>query len=214
MNMLYKGKPIYKAALTENPEETGMYYVSLVEDPAVESNFLAFEKADETKPLNFKVENEEKRIVTGLLMAADRPILRQDFSGLYYILYDKETIIAMAERFLAMGLANNVDTAHNFEVEEGVFLREMYIKDSERGISPAGFEDVEEGSLFATYHILNDEVWNKVKAGEFKGFSLAGIFYEEEFKKVETEEDDITEEEYQELLSIIDQLNKKLKNDI
>ena len=160
----YKGKPIYKAALTEDQNETGMYFISLVDDPAVECDFLAFEKVQN---LNFKVENEEKRIVTGLVMPADRPILRQDYNGLYYILYDRETINAMAERFLAMGIANNVDTNHNFEVEDGVFLREMYIKDSERGISPVGFEDVEEGSLFATYHILNDEVWDKVKAGEF-----------------------------------------------
>ena len=203
--MLYKGKKVYKAALTENPEETGMYFISLVDDPAVECDFLAFEKVQN---LNFKVENEEKRIVTGLVMPADRPILRQDYNGLYYILYDKETINAMAERFLAMGIANNVDTNHNFEVEDGVFLREMYIKDSERGISPVGFEDVEEGSLFATYHILNDEVWDKVKAGEFKGFSLAGIFAEQEFNAVE---DDITDEEYEEIMGIISQLNGKLK---
>jgi hypothetical protein len=203
--MLYKGKPIYKAALTENPEETGMYLISLVDDPAVEANFMAFSKE---KYLSFKVENEEKRIVTGLVMAADRPILRQDADGLYYIMYDKDTINAMAERFLAMGLANNVDTQHNFEVEKDVFLREMYIKDTERGISPKGFEDVEDGSLFATYHILNDEVWEKVKSGEFKGFSLAGIFQEVEMSKVE---DDITDEEYEEAMGYIDQLNRMLK---
>ena len=203
--MLYKGKPIYKAALTENPEETGMYLISLVDDPAVEANFMAFSKE---KYLSFKVENEEKRIVTGLVMAADRPILRQDLDGLYYIMYDKDTINAMAERFLAMGLANNVDTQHNFEVEKDVFLRDMYIKDTERGISPAGFEDVEDGSLFATYHILNDEVWEKVKSGEFKGFSLAGIFQEVEMSKVE---DDITDEEYEEAMGYIDQLNRMLK---
>ena len=200
----YKGKPIYKAALTEDQNETGMYFISLVDDPAVECDFLAFEKVQN---LTFRVENEEKRIVTGLVMPADRPILRQDFNGLYYILYDKDTIIAMAERFLAMGIANNVDTNHNFEVEDGVFLREMYIKDSERGISPKGFEDVEEGSLFATYHILNDEVWEKVKKGEFKGFSLAGIFAEEEFNEVE---DDMTDEEFNEIMDLINTIKQAL----
>lgn len=205
--MLYKGKKVYKAALTENPEETGMYFISLVDCPAVESNFLVFNKDEEVKTLSFKVENEEKRIVTGLVMACDRPILRQDFNGLYYILYDKDTIIAMAERFLGMGIANNVDTNHNFEVEDGVFLREMYIKDSERGISPKGFEDVEEGSLFATYHITNDEVWEKVKSGEFKGYSLAGVFKEVEFSEVE---DDITEEEYNEIMGLINNIKEAL----
>ena len=206
--MLFKGKPIFKAALTENPEETGMYLISLVDDPAVEANFMAFSNEEEKKYLTFRVENEEKRIVTGLVMPADRPILRQDADGLYYIMYDKETINAMAERFLAMGLANNVDTMHNFEVEKDVFLREMYMKDTSRGISPVGFEDVEEGSLFATYHIVNDDVWTKVKNGEFKGFSLAGIFQEIDFSK---EEEDITDDEYNEAMGLIDQLNKILK---
>ena len=203
--MLYKGKPIFKAALTDNPEETGMFLISLVDDPAVEANFMAFSKE---RYLSFKVENEEKRIVTGLVMPADRPILRQDANGYYYIMYDSETINAMAERFLAMGLANNVDTMHNFEIEKDVFLREMYIKDSERGISPKGFEDVEDGSLFATYHILNDDVWEKVKSGEFKGFSLAGIFQEVEMSKVE---DDITDEEFDEVMGLINQIGKLLK---
>ena len=144
-------------------------------------------------------------------MAANRPILRVYGDFVYYIMYDKDTINAMAERFLALGIANNVDTNHNFEIEDGVFLREMYIKDTERGISPKGFEDVEEGSLFATYHILNDEVWNKVKEGEFKGFSLAGVFQEVEMSKVE---DDITDEEYEEAMDLIKKVNEKLKKDI
>jgi hypothetical protein len=203
--MLYKGKKLYKATLTENPEETGMFLISLVDDPAVEANFQAFSNE---KPLTFKVENEEKRIVTGLVMAANRPILRVDGDGYYYIMYDSDTINLMAERFLAMGLANNVDTMHNFEVEKDVFLREMYIKDSERGISPKGFEDVEDGSLFATYHILNDEVWEKVKSGEFKGFSLAGVFNTVEMSKVE---EDITDDEFNEVMGLIGQIKQLLK---
>lgn len=205
--MLYKGKKVYKAALTENPEETGMYFISLVDCPAVESNFLVFNKDEEVKTLSFKVENDEKRIVTGLVMSCNTPILRQDSEGLYYILYDEDTIIAMTERFLALGLANNVDAMHSFQTEEGIFLREIYIKDSKRGISPIGFEDVEDGSLFATYHIENEDVWKKVKSGEFKGFSLAGIFAEEEFSKV----DDITDEEFDEVMGLINQIGKLLK---
>ena len=191
--MLYKGKPIYKAALTENPEETGMFFISLVDDPAVDSNFLAFSNDENVKNLTFSVDDEEQRIVTGLVMAADRPILRRYGDFVYYIMYDKATLNAMTERFLAAGFANNVDTQHNFELEDGIFLREIYMKDTKRGISPKGFEDVEDGSLFATYHIVNDEVWDKVKNGDFKGFSLAGIFKEVEMSKEEDPEEEILE---------------------
>ena len=208
--MLYQGQPIYKAALTENPEETGMFCISLVDDPAVESNFLAFSNDKEKEILTFSVNDEEQRIVTGLVMAANRPILRVYGDFVYYIMYDKDTINAMTERFLAAGFANNVDTMHNFEIEDGIYLRELYIKDTERGISPKGFEDVEEGSLFATYHIVNDEVWDKVKSGEFKGFSLAGVFQEVEMSKHE-EPDTEEDVEENEILGLIDQLRERMK---
>lgn len=162
-----------------------MFLISLVSEPAVQSNFLLFSKEEETKLETFKIENEEKRIITGLVMAANRPIIRVSEAGPYYITYSKEVLNEMVERFLAMGRANNVDEQHNFEIQDGIYLREIYLKDSERGISPKGFEDVEDGSIFATYHILNDEVWNKIKEGEFKGFSLAGIFKEEAYNKIE-----------------------------
>lgn len=203
--MEYKGKPIYKAVLTENPEETGMFCISLVDDPAVESNFLAFSNDKDVKPIAFSINNEEQRIVTGLVMAANRPILRVYGDFVYYIMYDKDTINAMTERFLAAGFANNVDTMHNFELEDGIYLRELYIKDSERGIIPKGFEDVEDGSLFATYHIVNDEVWSKVKSGEFKGFSLAGVFQEVEMSK----QDEVDKDE-EEILNLIQTLKERI----
>lgn len=203
--MLYQGKPIYKAQLTKNPQETGMFFISLVDDPAVESNFLLFNKDEDIISHTFSIQNEEQRIVTGLVMAANRPILRAYGNETYYILYDEDTINAMVERFLDRGYANNVDTMHNFEIEMGIYLREIYKKDVERGISPKGFEDVEDGSLFATYHIVNDEVWEKVKSGEFKGFSLAGIFEEVEMSRVEEEDP-----EEKEVLALIDKLRTKM----
>ena len=62
-------------------------------------------------------------------------------------------------------------------------------------------------SRFATYHITNDEVWEKVKSGEFKGYSLAGVFKEVEFSEVE---DDITEEEYNEIMGLINDIKEAL----
>jgi hypothetical protein len=53
---------------------------------------------------------------------------------------------------------------------------QYFIKDTAKGVNPSGFEDIADGSLFAEYHVVNDEVWQKVKAGEFRGFSLEGYF--------------------------------------
>ena len=41
---------------------------------------------------------------------------------------------------------------------------------------PMGFEEVADGSWFVSYLIDNEDVWSKVKSGEFKGFSVEGVF--------------------------------------
>lgn len=168
------GIPVYDAIITD--EETGMLKISLVDDPAVMSNFLAFDK--DKKVLMFAVEDEEKRLVLGVVMRADFPIYRYDKkAGEYYVLYKADTIRTMAEKYLAEGRQNNVNTMHedNSDVE-GVQMVQCFIKDSAKGIVPAGFDDIADGSLFAEFHVTNDEVWDAIKAGTYQGFSLEGIF--------------------------------------
>ena len=83
----------------------------------------------------------------------------------------------MAEKYLAEARQNEVNTMHEEGSEvEGVQMVQYFIKDAENGINPAGFEDTTDGSLFAEFHILNDEVWEAIKEGTYKGFSLEGIF--------------------------------------
>jgi hypothetical protein len=198
-----KNIPIYKAVLED--EETGMYTISLVTNPAVQSDFLYFN--EQRMPLHFKVENEEKRVVTGVIMRCDYPIYRIGMSGMeYYLTFDKQTIEKMAEKWLKSGFQSNVNLQHNPDAYvEDVLLKEVFFKDVNRGINPMGFEDIEDGSLFGTYHILNDEVWASVKSGEFKGFSLEGYF-----NVVEVEQDQ-EEAEYNEIMALIDKI-EKIKN--
>lgn len=181
--MTYNDLPLYQALVDMDDNTTGMFVISLVDEPAVEADFVAFDK--DVKPLEFKVEDEEQRMVFGLVMAADMPIYRRTSDGFeYYITYSPETIRLMAEKYFKENRQNNVDTDHNFKLEEGVTMVQMFIKDSANGISPAGFEDYKDGSLFAQFHIENDEVWDAIKEGTYKGFSLAGTFELEKMSKI------------------------------
>ena len=192
--------PVYLASVDGEGEM--MVCISLVDDPATESQFLAFKNEE---MLTFSIENEEKRIVRGLVMACDQPIIRKTKDGgFYYIVYNAETIRLMAEKYLALNFQNNVDTMHNFELEEGIDMVQFFIKDTENGINPKGFEDYKDGSLFAEFHVLNDEVWNKIKDGTYKGFSLAGNFgIKEEFTAIDTDE--------QECIELMNKLINRLK---
>ena len=151
-----------------------MFKISLVDDPAVMSNFLSFN--NDRMVQMYKVENEEKRLVRGVVMRADFPIYRYDkHHGEYYIIYKADQIRAMAEKYLLESRQNDVNLMHeqNSDVE-GVQMVQYFIKGN--GVSVEGFEDIADGSLFAEFHIVNDEIWSAIKEGTYKGFSLEGVF--------------------------------------
>ena len=181
--MNFNGLPIFQATIPDDAE--GMVICSLVDDPAVESNFLAFDR--DKQPLAFSVENEEQRMVLGVVMKADYPIYRYHPEyGEFYMVYSADTIKKMVERFFNEHYVNSVDLNHSYELEDGVHLVQAFIKNESAGISPVGFEDCKDGSLFFQYHIENDEIWNAIKDGTYKGFSIAGSFgLEEKFAKQE-----------------------------
>lgn len=152
-------------------EGTGMLRVSLVDDPAIMTNFLAFDK--DRKTITYRVADEERRLVFGVLMRADFPIYRNDPSfGEFYIVYTADTIRKMAEKYMAEDRQNNVDTMHDRDDRDGITLVQYFLKDTARGIAPEGFDEVADGSLFAEYHIENDDVWAKIKDGSYRGFSI------------------------------------------
>ena len=166
------GIPVYDAIISD--EATGMFKISLVDDPAVMSNFLAFD--NNRKVLMYKVEDEEKRLVRGVVMRADFPIYRYDQKfGEYYIIYKADQIRVMAEKYLLESRQNDVNLMHQKDSDvDGVQMVQYFIKGS--GISVEGFDEIADGSLFAEFHVVNDEVWNSIKEGTYKGFSLEGVF--------------------------------------
>ena len=166
--------PIYEATIDNL--ECGIYKISLVDLPAVESNFVYFDK--QPRVMKFNISNEEQQMVTGVIMRSNFLIYRYDEQyGEYYIKYSPETIKLMAEKMMSDNTFNNINLQHEDGSDvDGVNLVELFIKDTYKGINPSGFDDIEDGSLFATYKINNPIIWEEIKTGTFKGFSLEGLF--------------------------------------
>lgn len=167
------GIPVFEATL--DSDNCGIYRVSFVDFPAVESDFVALAK---TKPQMYAIANEEKRLVRGVLVRADFPIYRYDAEmGEYYIVYKASTIREMAEKFIREGRVKDVNQMHiPLSDVSGVDCVQIFIKDTAAGIAPEGFDDISDGSLFIEYHVKNDEMWAMVKDGTYRGFSLEGLF--------------------------------------
>ena len=166
------GIPVYDAIISD--EETGMFRISLVDDPAVMSNFQAFDA--HKKPMMYAIQDEEKRLVRGCIMRSDFPIYRRDEKmGEYYVIYKAEEIRKMAEKYLLEGRQNDVNLMHEEGSDvDGVQMVQYFIKGD--GIQVDGFDDCADGSLFGEFHVVNDDIWAEIKAGTYKGFSLEGVF--------------------------------------
>lgn len=196
----------YKAKILD--DECGIQALSLVERPAVLSKVERF--AENDKIQYFK--DDLKHNITGLIIPADRPIYRNNGTEEYYIVFEKDTIVDFATKMMKDGTMNFFNWEHSDDTINGISCIELFIKDSERGISPEGFADVEEGSLFGTFHISDDDVWEKIMDGSY-GISMECIFsrFSEEIKP--STEISIEEQMEGKVIDNIESVLKRLLND-
>lgn len=167
---MYKNLPLYEAGLAE--DICGIQSIALVANPATESQMLLFN----TQKRMYQF-SEEKRLAVAPVMRANFPIYRIDEYGKpFYVQYSPEVLREISQRFIESGSINSVNIEHTNNYVEGLKVQELFIKDTSKGISPKGFEEVEDGSLFIVYKVLNDDIWNRMKSGEWFGISLEGLF--------------------------------------
>lgn len=127
---------------------------------------------------NFEIQDEEEKIISGPLMLADTPIYRNDQNGEYYVVFTKDTIKQIAQKFFKKGYQKNVNLMHDSgQTVSGLTMFESWISDEKRGIKAMkGFENVPDGSWFGSFKVENDDVWQLIKDGKVKGFSVEGVF--------------------------------------
>lgn len=170
---------VYYIKINENDSTTGIDAISLVDFPAVQKNFLCFK---DNKPVRLNFDNS-KHIITGVVCLADTPIYRYNEKyGEYYVVFSKETIVKMVEKFAKMDLFKSVNLQHDDDsFVDGIYMIESYITNKERGINPVEFSDIPDGSWICSYKVENEELWNEIINGnKLNGFSLQGMFELEE----------------------------------
>lgn len=191
--------PVYALEIsTDLNDQSEVDFVALVDNPAIQRNFLAF---NDHKEFKFEIQSEEKQIISGPLMLADTPIYRNDKNGEYYVTFSPQTIEQIVQKFFQKGFQNNVNLMHDANQQvQGVTMFESFIVDAKRGIMPMkGFEDAPAGSWFGSFKIENPQVWADVKAGKFSGFSVEGLF---NYKK----QVDSNQKMWEQICEILDQV--------
>jgi len=143
----------------------------------MENQFIVELKQIDQKMSKFS-SNKEKKIISGALMVADLPIYRKDEQGEYYGLFTAEDIYNIRNKFFKNNNTKSVNEMHDpNKMVEGVYMIESFIIDSKRGINTPDGLKLTDGSWFGSYKVDNEDIWNYfIKSGEFKGFSVEGVF--------------------------------------
>lgn len=188
--------PLYSIFVNPEDTETGMFLISLVDEPAMETAWLAFNEDKES--LKFAVQDEEKHIITGVAIRAGVPIYRRKGDQEFYVMFKKEDIPTIVEKFMKSGFANFINLQHDESTvsDTDAVMVESFFIDKARGIVPNEFKDIEDGSWFVSFKILNDNIWQQIKAGDFHGFSIeiAAELEPMKMEKQKTEEEMMDDE--------------------
>ena len=158
-----------------NPEDSAVLAMSVVDEPAVESEFVYLSKQKVDKFV--ALETNEKHMIYGCALRPDFPIYRNDGVEEYYLEFSKDAVEKLARNFMVNGLQQNFTQAHKSEVE-GITITESWIKaDMEKDKSVALGLDSElpVGTWLIGAYCNNADVWDKVKAGTYHGFSVEAI---------------------------------------
>ena len=191
---------IVELILDEDQEESGIEAISIVESPAIESDFVAL-KNEEIKLAEI---SKEKRILLGALLIPNKPIYRNGSDGDYYIFFSKDTISKASQMYLRNGYQNNSTLEHSKDLKGLTLVESWIVEDEVQDKSRKYGLNVPVGTWMGAVKVNNEEVWNEyVRTNKVKGFSIEGYFADKmEAPKEAVKEDMSSEIDKQTLLKI------------
>ena len=187
----YTNMKIVELILDEN-SELGIEAISVVENPAIEEDFIAL-KSQEIKLAEV---DKEKRILMGALLVPNKPIYRRSGEDEYYIYFSKDTVEKASQMYLMQGNQNNSTLEHQYELNGLSLVESWIVEDKVHDKSVKYGMDLPIGTWMGSVKVNNDKVWNEfVKTGKVKGFSIEGYFADKMERPKENIEEELDEDE-------------------
>ena len=187
---------IIELILDEEDFEAGVEAISIVESPAIESDFVALKNQE----IKLAEVDKEKKILMGALLIPNKPIYRNGSEGEYYIYFSKDTIVKASQMFLQNGNQSNSTLEHNQALNGLTLVESWLVEDKAKDKTALYGLDVPVGTWMGSVKVNNDDVWNEyVKTNKVKGFSIEGYFAD----KMEAPKEAIEEQMASQLLNQI-----------
>ena len=167
------------------------YAISIVESPAIEETLVALE---EQKEIKVQLANDEKHMVYSAVLVPDKPIYRRNEDGdEFYVEFTKESIEHMSQQFFKEYKQNEVTLDHETMASD-VTVVESWLKSDlfkDKSVALGLNESLPIGTWFVGMKVNQIDVWDRVKSGELRGFSVESLIRLEEFSKEEDKNNDI-----------------------
>ena len=170
-----KTTKIVELIIQDDNQELAIDAISLVTSPAIEQDFVFFGK--DKNNLTFAKVDEEKRMLVSPALIPNKQIFRHDpnTDSDYYVYFSPDTVRKASELYLKHNNHHKATYQHQDRVS-GVLTIESWIKEGDMDKSKMYGYNLPNGTWFVKMKIENEELWQKIKAGELKGLSIEGYF--------------------------------------
>ncbi len=188
--------------ILDEDEAIGVEAVSLVNSPAIESDFIALNNQE----IKLAEINKEKRLLMGALLIPQKPIYRKSGKEEYYIFFSRKTVARASQMYLQNGNQSQSTLEHDKQLKGLTLVESWIVEDKEKDKTALYGLDVPVGTWMGSVKVDNDEIWNDyVKSGKVRGFSIEGYFADKLERPNEELKEDLSAED-----KLINELKKAL----
>lgn len=187
---------VYELFIEEDSELSGIQAISIVEEPAIEEDFIALS----AEKIELAKVDEKKKILMGAALIPNKKILRTSKDEDYYIYFSEDTVRKASQLFLARGKQNNSTLEHEYDIKGMSVVESWIVEDTEKDKTRLYNLNVPKGTWMVSVKVNNDEIWEEyVETGKVKGFSIEGYFSDKGKERPEEQvEEDLCLDCYQE----------------
>lgn len=185
---------IIELVINEDEELSGVDAISVVEQPAIEEDFVALK--NQQQEIKLAEVSAEKRILMGAALVPEKPIYRSNGEEEFYIFFSKDTVVKASQMFLKRGNQSKATLEHAEAIGGMTVVESWLVEDDVHDKSRKYGLNVPVGTWMVSMKVDNDEVWNDyVKTGKVKGFSIEGYFADKLQRPQDKQKDQLSEEE-------------------
>jgi hypothetical protein len=187
--------------IDEENEFSGIEAISVVENPAIEEDFIALKKHE----VQLAEVDTEKRILMGPALIPNKQIYRTNGEEEYNIFFSEDTVKKASELFLSRGKQNNSTLEHQVDLQGLSVVESWIIEDTDMDKSKKYGLSLPKGTWMVSVKVNNDDIWNNyVKEGKVKGFSIEGFFADKLDGPNESIEEDFSSDELEAIATLYD----------